>query len=444
MTKGSLFKNLVRFSLPYLLSCFLQTFYGLADLFIIGRFNKAPEITAVAVGSQVMHMLTVMLVGLVMGSTVAISRALGAKDKEKIARGIGNTITLFLGVALILTVLLVLLTGPIIGLLSVPKESVTETSRYLTVCFLGIPFITAYNVLAGIFRGMGDSKRPMYFVAIAGILNVGLDWLLIGPLKMGAVGAAIATVFSQGVSVAIALLVFRKLKLGVKLTREDLKPNPQTMRQLLKVGVPIAVQDGFIQVSFMVITVIANRRGVDVAAAVGIVEKIISFLFLVPSAMLSTVSALAAQNAGAGKHERGREALKLGILITFVFGFVIAGICQFASTDMVRLFSKEEEAVIRLGGQYLRTYSLDCMIAGIHFCFSGYFAAYQRSMASFVHNVISVLLVRIPGAYLASVWYPETLYAMGLAAPLGSLLSVIICAWFYCWWQKKEKRLKTE
>jgi len=441
MTEGSLLKNLVRFSLPYLLSCFLQTFYGLADLFITGQFNGAEVITAVSVGSQVMHMLTVILVGLAMGATVTISRAVGAKDPKTMARGIGNTITLFAVIAAVLTLLLVVLVDPLMQVLSVPGESLKETRHYLVVCFLGIPFITAYNVLAGIFRGMGDSKRPMYFVAIAGIINVGLDYLLIGPFEMGAKGAALATVISQAISVAIALLVLKKLKLGVKLSREDLKPDPAMMRILLKVGGPIAVQDGFIQVSFMVITIIANRRGVDVAAAVGIVEKVISFLFLVPSAMLSTVSAVAAQNAGAGKHERGREALKLGILITFVFGLAMAVLCQFVSADILRMFAKEEEHVIELGSQYLRTYSLDCMIAGIHFCFSGYFAAYQRSMASFIHNLISVLLVRIPGAYLASLWYPETLYAMGLAAPLGSLLSVLICVGYFLWWQKRERKL---
>ena len=443
MTEGSLFKNLVRFSLPYLLSCFLQTFYGLADLFITGRFNGAAVITAVSVGSQVMHMLTVILVGLAMGTTVMISRAVGAKNRKAMAGGIGGTITLFSAVAVFSTVALVLLVDPIMRLLSVPPESLKETRHYLTVCFLGIPFITAYNVLASIFRGMGDSRRPMYFVAIAGILNIGLDYLLIGPLAMGARGAALATVFSQGMSVLLALLMLKKLDLGVKLTRADLRYDPLIMKTLLKIGGPIALQDGFIQVSFMVITIIANRRGVDVAAAVGIVEKVISFLFLVPSAMLSTVSAVAAQNAGAGKHDRGRGALKLGITITVAFGLSMAVLCQFASPGILRLFAKEEAHVIELGAQYLKTYSIDCMIAGIHFCFSGYFAAYQKSMVSFMHNVISVLLVRIPGAYLASLWYPETLYAMGLAAPMGSLLSALICVLYFVWWQKKEKRILT-
>ena len=214
-------------------------------------------------------------------------------------------------------------------------------------------------------------------------------------------------------------------------TRRDFAPDGQYMGQLLGIGVPVAFQEGLIQVSFLVITAIANSRGVNVAAAVGIVEKIISFLFLVPSSMLSTVSAVAAQNAGAGLHERGKRALRYGITVCVSVGLVIFVICQFAAEAIVGRFVVNEPEVVRLGGQYLRSYSLDCAIAGIQFCFSGYFSAYGKSQYSFIHNIISIALVRIPGAYLASILYPQTLYPMGLAAPMGSLLSSVICLFLY-------------
>ena len=267
-------------------------------------------------------------------------------------------------------------------------------------------------------------------MAAAGVINIGLYYLLIGPLGMGASGAALATVISQALSVIMALITMLRKK-TLKLQKADLKPDRAMMRQLLRVGVPVAAQDGLIQVAFLVITAIANGRGVSVAAAVGIVEKVISFFFLVPSAMLSTVSAIAAQNAGANCHERGRKTLLYAILISVGFGTFFAVLCQLKAEQILRLFSKEEPAVILLGAQYLRAYSWDCVFAGVHFCFSGYFCAYQKSMLSFVHNLASILLIRIPGAYLASVRFPDTLFPMGLAAPLGSLLSSIICiaAW---------------
>ena len=399
LTKGSLFGKMLQFAVPFLVACFLQTFYGMADLFITGQYNGAAAVSAVAVGSQVMHMLTVVIVGLAMGTTVCISLAVGARSGRECARFIGNSATLFSVFALILTVILLISTEGILKILSVPPQALGEARRYLIICFIGVPFITAYNVISSIFRGMGDTKSPMIFVAIAGLINVGLDSILIGPLGMGAAGAAAATVGSQAFSVVIALLFLMKGQEGAVMHRSDLIPDPHCMKRLLGIGVPVAFQEGLIQVSFLVITTIANSRGVDVAAAVGIVEKIISFLFLVPSSMLSTVSAVAAQNMGAGERER--------------------------------VFVTQEPEVVRLGGQYLRSYSLDCVIAGIQFCFSGFFSACGRSLYSFIHNITSIVLVRIPGAYLASVMFPATLYPMGLAAPMGSLLSSVICFFLY-------------
>lgn len=426
LTTGSVFKNIAIFSLPYLLSYFLQTLYGMADLFIIGQFNGVDRITAVSVGSQVMHMITVMIVGLAMGSTVMIGTAIGGKNQKQASLTVGNTVTLFLSVSVIVTAGLLLLVKPIVAAMSTPEEAVSETILYLTICFIGIPFITAYNIISSIFRGMGDSKTPMYFIAIACVVNILLDYALIGGLKMGAAGAALGTTLSQTVSVVIALCVIRKRKIGLSLERKDFKPQKAVIGQILKIGIPVALQDGFIQIAFIVITIIANRQGLNEAAAVGIVEKIIGVVFLVPSTMLSTVSALSAQNIGAGKQERAAATLRYAILITVSYGIVIAAAVQFIGTDIVGLFT-EDPAVVILGDQYLRAYILDCVFAGIHFCFSGYFCAYGRSGISFLHNVLSILLVRIPGAYLASVFYPDTLYPMGLAAPGGSVLSIIVC-----------------
>ena len=431
LTQGSMLKNLIRFSLPFLISSFLQTFYGLADLFFVGKWCRADTITAVSVGSQVTHMLTVVIAGLSMGSTVAIGYAVGAGKQNKAARVIGNTVTLFAVFALVLTFLLILCLDGVVAVLATPPEAVEQAKEYLLVCFIGIPFITAYNVISSIFRGLGDSKTPMYFVAAAGVMNIVLDCILIGPFAMGARGAAIATVAAQACSVLLAFTAIQRRKAQIGLQAGDLKPEQGTLPGILKVGIPIAVQDGIIQISFLVITAIANGRGVDVAAAVGIVEKLIGFFFLVPSAMLSSVSAIASQNAGAGKHEQAEKVLWYGIRISVCFGLAVAFACQFAAEALVGLFAGEEPEVIRLGGQYLRSYAFDCAAAGIHFCFSGYFCAYGKSVLSFVHNVASALLVRIPGAYLASLYFPESLYPMGWAAPVGSLLSVAICVIFY-------------
>ncbi len=434
LTTGSVGKNILIFSLPYLLSYFLQTLYGMADLFIIGQFDGVASTTAVSIGSQVMHMLTVMLVGLAMGTTVSIARAVGGRNHKQVSENVGNTVTLFFGLSIVLTVVLLLLVRPIVGVMSTPAEAVDGTVAYLTICFLGIPFITAYNIISSIFRGMGDSKSPMYFIAIACAANIMLDYLFIGALGFGPAGAALGTTLAQTISVAVSLFMILRRK-SISLSKGDFHPRRSVVGQILQIGVPVALQDGLIQIAFIVITIIANRRGLNDAAAVGIVEKIIGFVFLVPSSMLSTVSALGAQNIGAGKPERAVQTLRYAICITVGFGLCVCIGVQLCAEQLVALFTDRQAAggaeVIRFGGQYLRSYILDCVFAGIHFSFSGYFCACGKSVLSFLHNISSVLLVRVPGSYLASMLFPDTLFPMGLASAGGSLLSVMLCILFY-------------
>lgn len=473
LAKGDLFHNMILFSLPYLLSYFLQTLYGLADLLIAGRFNGADVISAVSIGSQVMHMVTVMIVGLAMGTTVMIGRFVGAEDDDGIRRAIGNTVSLFTMIAAAATLALLGLTQPIVQLLSTPPEAVPGALAYLRICFAGIPFIVAYNILSSIFRGMGDSRSPMLFIAVACALNILLDLLFMGPMQLGAAGAALATVVAQAASVAFALVGIRKTSMNRRQrgtadvrnasadadtekskgaqgqaseattpsngrTRTDRSAwwDPAMLQQILSIGLPIACQDGFIQISFLIITVIANRRGVDISAAVGIVEKTISFLFLVPSSMLSTVSTIAAQSIGAGDPTRARQTLRYGVGIASGIGLLFAILFQFISAPFFTLFTKDP-VVQALAVQYMCTYVFDCVVAGIHFPFSGFFSASGLSILSFIHNLCSVILVRIPGAWLATKLFPDSLYAMGIAAPAGSLLSALICIGFYIALRKK-------
>ena len=388
LTMGSVLKNILYFSLPYLLSYFLQTLYGMADLFIIGQFEGVASTTAVSIGSQVMHMVTVMIVGLAMGATVSIGQAIGAGNKKKAARYIGNTIILFMGLAIVAAIVLLFFIKPIVGVMSTPEEAVSGTRIYLTICFIGIPFITAYNIISSIFRGMGDSKSPMYFIAIACVTNIVLDYLFIGAFHMGAAGAALGTTSSQTVSVIIALIVIMKKKTGISLSKNDFKMDKETMGQLLKIGIPVALQDGFIQIAFI------------------------------------------------GKPERARATLRYAVMITVSFGIIATIIIQFIAGPVVGLFTANA-SVILLGSQYIRGYIIDCIFAGIHFSFSGYFCACGHSELSFIHNLTSILLVRIPGVYITSKAF-TSLFPMGLATAGGSMLSVIICLIAYGWMKKKE------
>lgn len=429
LTEGNLLKNIAVYSLPFLLSYFLQTLYGMADLFIVGQYNGAASLSGVSIGSQVMHMITVMLVGICMGTIVNIGKYVGSHDEKGVSGIIGNSITLFALIAAGLMVFLIVLLNPIVAIMGTPVEAVAETSSYLFVCFMGIPFIIAYNVIASIFRGMGDSTTPMFFVGMACIANIVLDYLFIGGLGMKATGAAFGTVLAQAFSVVVSLFAIIRKKM-IQIHKEDLKLNRNFYMPVLKTGVPVCLQDGLIQVSFLIITIIANSRGVEVSAAVGIVEKIISFLFLVPSSMLSTVSTISAQAMGAGKKDMAVRTLFTCAGIGMSIGLAVAIALQFVSEPVLGMFTADRN-VISLGTSYMHSYVFDCVIACAHFCFSGFFVACGYSSISFIQNIASIILVRVPGAYLASVWYPDTLFPMGMAAPLGGVLQILICVFFF-------------
>lgn len=428
------------FALPYLLSCFMQTLYGMADLFIIGQFNAVESTTAVSIGSQVMHMLTVMIVGMTMGSTVLIAKSVGTQNKKQTSKIIGNTVVLFSALAIVLTLILLVCVDGIISLMSTPSEAVAGTKSYLTICFMGIPFITAYNVIGSFFRGKGDSKTSMYFVAVACVANILLDYLFIGGFNLGEAGAALGTVLSQAISVVISVIAITKKDMRISVA--SFKPVKAIMSELLKIGIPVSLQDGFIQLSFLIITMFANQRGIEDAAAVGIVEKIIGVLFLVPSTMLSTVSAISAQYIGAKKFSEAHMTLRYATIISVAFGVVSVVLMQFSAESVVGLFT-DNSTVIIMGGQYMRGYVWDCIAAGIHFCFSGYFCASRYASVSFAHNFVSIMVARIPLSYLASKHFTSSLFPMGLAPSIGSCISVVICITAYIIINKRPNKIKT-
>lgn len=438
LTEGSILGNIATFSLPYVLAYFLQILYGLADLFVIGQYCSVDATTAVSNGAQVMYLITCVLIGLAMGTTVQTARAVGARDKQRAARVIGNTVTLFLGLAVVLAVVLLALRDGIVSIIDTPVEAIGGTCDYLTVCFIGIPFIVAYNIIASIFRGLGDSKTPMYFVAVACVANVALDYLFIGYMGLGPLGAALGTTLSQMLSVLFALRSIRRHSDVFNVTRKDFRPDRETMKGLLKIGIPVSMQDGFVQVGFMAILVIANGRGVVDAAAVGIVEKFIGLVFIVNSAMLASVSAISSQCIGAGNVARARQTMWKAMTIVVVYGLVVAVVLQFVPQLAVRIFTDDPQ-VLAQGSEYLRGYIWDCVFAGVHFCFSGFFTACGFSIISFAHNFLSISLVRVPLAYLASVTYPTTLYPMGLTTWFGSVFQCIICLVVYRWMVRHKK-----
>lgn len=443
LTQGNVLGILIRFALPFLFASFMQAFYGAVDLYVVGRFGGAADIAAVNIGSQVMQIITSFIIGISMGVTVRLAHHIGSKDHEEAARTVGNAVILFLGIALVITPLMTWQSDDIVLLMETPAAAVARTANYVFICSIGLPFIIAYNVIAALLRGVGDSKTPMYFIGVACVVNVIADFALVGGLSMGVAGAALATVLAQTISSLCGIIYLIHHGFPFDFQKKHIKWKGKNLRRILVVGLPIAMQDTLINIAFIALTVIANFRGLIASSAVGVTEKLIMFMFLVPSAMLSAISAITAQNMGAGKRERAVLAVKYGILITAVFGAIMCAASWLIPDLLTGIFTKDP-AVIEAAGEYLRTYSIDCILVAFTFCVNGYLCGQDKSIVTFIHNTISIFIVRIPVAYLLSELFADSLLPMGLASPLGSVLSILILLIYFSYVKRRGGRQRKD
>lgn len=435
LTQGSVPKVLLRFAMPFLIANVLQALYGGADLFVVGQYDDAASVAGVAIGSQVMQTITGIILGLTTGTTILIAMGTGAKDDRKVAATIGTSVYFFTVTGIILTLVMVLFHRPIAALMHTPEEAMADTLHYILICSAGIPFIMGYNVVCGILRGLGDSKSPLYFVGLACIINIGADFLLVGGFGMRAAGAAIATVLSQGISFLTALWFLHRRGFHFEFTRRDIRFHKDLSRRIVTLGAPIALQDALINVSFLIITVIVNQMGVIASASLGVVEKIIIFAMLPPTAMAAAVATMTAQNYGAGLIQRMSRCLYSGIGISLVFGVSVCMYSQFLPETLTGIFTNDP-AVIEMAAGYLRGYSIDCVMVSFVFCINSYFSGQGNSWFPMIHSMIATFLFRIPLSYLCGKIDPTDLVLMGYAPPLSTLVSLLICFWYL----KRNKR----
>jgi putative MATE family efflux protein len=432
LTTGKVLERLVSFALPFLFSSFMQAFYSAVDMWTVGRFSTTSDLAAVNIGAQVTQIVTGFCVGISMGTTILIGHCVGAKDKKAADRALGNSVWLFIGLAAILTPTLILASDSITSIMQTPEKAISGATNYIQICGAGIPFIVAYNVISAILRGDGNSHMPMVFIGIACVVNVFGDLLLTGYFGLGIVGVAFATVTAQAVSSVVGTFYIWKKGLSFPITKDGFKPSVNTIRRVLINGLPIAAQDTLINISFIAITVIANTRGITDASAVGVVEKIIQLMFLFPTAMMSALSAFTSQNIGAGKGTRAVAAVRYGILMTLAFGILSCTLSQFLGGTMASFFTTDKD-VINSAAEYLKTYSIDCIIVAFTFCLNGYFCGIDKSIVVFIHNAISAFGVRIPLAMLFSNLFADSMLPMGMASPIGSLVSLAICVGYLLW-----------
>jgi len=438
-TQGRIFAPLVRFALPVLLALFLQTMYGAVDLLVVGQFGTAADVSAVSTGSQLMHSVTVVITGLAMGLTVFVGLKIGAGERQEAGEIIGSGICLFGGMALVLSVVMVFAAAPMARLMQAPAQAFDRTVAYIAICSAGTVFIVAYNLVGSIFRGLGDSRIPLMTVAIACVLNIVGDLVLVAGFRLGTVGAAIATVAAQAFSVFLSLVIIRRRTLPFTFSRACIRPRRRYIGRILKLGVPIALQDLLVSISFLVITAIVNGLGLTASAGVGVAEKLCGFLMLVASAYMQAMSAFVAQNIGAGKPERARRALLCGIASSLAAGIVMASLTFFHGQTLAGLFAKDP-AVILAAAEYLKAYAVDCLLTSFLFCFMGYFNGCSCTTFVMLQGIIGAFGVRLPVSWLMSRQVPVSLFRIGLATPASTTVQILLCGVYFLVLLRRQRR----
>ncbi len=430
LSQGNVAKQMIRFSLPFLISNLIQSLYNVVDMIVVGQFAGTASMSGVNIGSQITFILTNAVLGLTVGATVLIAQYLGAKDKQSIKETIGTLFTTLLLASVVLTIVMVVVRRPLLNLIKTPAESYSEAENYFYVTSFGTIFIFGYNALSAIMRGMGDSKNPLIFVTVSCVCNIMLDIVLVAGFNMGATGAAVATVVSQAISMILCIIYLKKNKFIFDFKLSSFGFHRERLKMLLKIGVPTMIQNVATGCSFLFLTTLVNLIGYTASAAVGAVGKINGFAILPAVAMSSSVSAMSAQNIGANKEKRAVETMKIGIyismaisLVIFVFLFLFPEVCM-------RVFGNDAE-MIENGVLYIKTFTLDYLIVPVLFCLNGLFIGSGHTTFSLINSILSSLLIRIPASYLFGMVLDMGLPGVGLGAPAASGAALILALIFY-------------
>ena len=437
-TQGNILKKLVAFMMPILGALILQAAYGAVDLLVVGRFGSTSGLSAVSTGSQVLNLVTFVVIQFAMGITVLIARYLGEKRPERIGAVIGGGAVVFTMMSVALFIAMVGFARPISVLMQAPAEAVDLTASYVRICGAGIFFIVAYNLLSAIFRGLGDSKSPLLFVLVACIVNIIGDLVLVAGLHMDAAGAAIATVTAQALSVVFAVMLLLKKDLPFAITKKDFRLNPQC-RKFLKIGLPLALQEFLTQISFLALCAFVNRLGLEASSGYGVACKIVNFAMLVPSSLMQSMASFVSQNIGAGKKKRAKQSMFTGIGVGLAVGCVVFVLVLFKGDVLCSVFSTDA-AVIQNGFAYLKGFAPETLVTAILFSMVGYFNGNNKTVWVMTQGLIQTLLVRLPLAYFMSIQPDASLTKIGLAAPVATTVGIVLNVGFFIYLNRAEQR----
>jgi putative MATE family efflux protein len=436
LSRGSVFTKLVLFALPFLASNLVQSLYNVADMLIVGNFSGTQSMSGVNIGGQITFILTNMVIGLCMGGTVLIGQYLGAGNRRALEQVTATLITVLLAAGVVITIVMLVFKGPVLRIIRTPEASFAESDRYLTVTVAGVIFIFGYNALAAILRGMGNSKQPFYFVLAACIINVALDIVFVAVFRWNAFGAALATVISQAFSMFLCINYMVKNGFQFDFKLRSFNIHRDQLKLILKVGLPACLQNSITNISFLFLTAIVNViGGVSASAAVGAVGKFNSFAFMPTQALSASVSAMSAQNIGAGRIDRAVQSCRIGTLFSVVVTYAFFLFVRIFPQGILRLFG-DDPRMIEDGVTYLMAFSFDFLVIPYIFCINGFLIGGGHSFFTLVNGMLSSVLLRVPVCYIFGITFGWGLFGVGLGAPVasaGTLILIVIFLFSGAW-----------
>ncbi len=425
-----IYPSLLRFVTPLLLMWLQTSVFGLVDLLIISNYTDTFAIDAVAGGISVMNVITYTIAALTTGGGILIGQYLGAKKHEQVKKIIGNMFVLFGVIGIVIAAIMASLSGVIVSWLNLEGQAKVDGFNYLIITAIGIPFIMGFNIIASQLRAFGNSRSPFLFLVLAASVNIALDLVFVGLLEMRATGAALASIISQVCSFSAALIYLRVRNFPIPLSKSDIRFSGKCSKMTLRTGLPLALQDGIVLLSFTVIMALINLYGPEAGSGFGIGEKITFFCFVPLNAFSAALTATTAQNLGANQLERTKQYAKAGLLMHGVLVSVAVIICEIFAPQLAALFTSDA-SIINYATSFIRIIAIDAFICIFIYVLNALFMGSGHTTFSMMQNVLSTVLIRLPLA-LVFVFALETqVTVLAFAYPIASIFSLIACLIYF-------------
>lgn len=439
-TTGPVFPAMFKFAIPLFFSNLLQSVYNMVDMAVVGQVVGQNGLSGLSIGGDVLSLLTLVCMGLSGASEIIIAQYLGAGMKERLSRFVGTLASFMLVCSVGVSALCLALRTPILTLMNTPAEAWDQALSYSTTCMFGLIFIYGYNTVSAILRGMGDSKRPFLFIAVAAVLNLGLDILFVVGFGWEAFGAALATVISQAVSFITSLVYLyrRRADLGFSLSRQHLRINGAELAPLLKLGVPMAIRYGAILFSRIVVNAWINEYGVTVSAVSGVALKVDTVGINMGHAVATASSAMTGQNIGAEKYDRVKRILKNSFLLNAIcFGVVILIIVCFPGT-VFGIFTRDA-AVLLVCMEYIPVSVVNLVCSALRDSMNGFASGCGNYTYNFVVAILDGVVGRIGLALLLGTAMGLGYFGFWMGNALAGGVPFIIGIFYYFSgsWKKK-------